>query len=189
MKVNDFSEILMEDPIIAGIKDDEGLQSVIKSNRKVVFVLYGDILNITEIVQKLKLNNKIVFVNVDLIDGFSQKEIVVQYLKKYSQLDGILSAKVSMIKIAKSEGLLAIHRSFLIDSFAFHNLDKQVDNSHPDFIEVLPGCIPTVISWIIEKITIPIIAGGLVCTKEDVIAALSAGAFAISSTNPEVWNM
>ena len=35
----------------------------------------------------------------------------------------------------------------------------------------------------------PIIAGGLISDKESVMAALSAGAIAVSSTNHEVWKM
>ncbi|WP_352427367.1 glycerol-3-phosphate responsive antiterminator, partial [Enterocloster asparagiformis] len=36
---------------------------------------------------------------------------------------------------------------------------------------------------------IPIIAGGLIADKEDVMNALEAGALAISSTNQKVWLM
>jgi glycerol uptake operon antiterminator len=35
----------------------------------------------------------------------------------------------------------------------------------------------------------PVIAGGLISDKEDIISALGAGAIAVSSTNPAVWNM
>ncbi|NLM61842.1 MAG: glycerol-3-phosphate responsive antiterminator, partial [Clostridiales bacterium] len=35
----------------------------------------------------------------------------------------------------------------------------------------------------------PIIAGGLISDKEDIITALAAGAIAISSTNHDVWFM
>ncbi len=35
----------------------------------------------------------------------------------------------------------------------------------------------------------PIIAGGLISDKESVVAALSAGAIAVSSTNHGVWEM
>ena len=34
---------------------------------------------------------------------------------------------------------------------------------------------------------VPVIAGGLISDKEDIIAALDAGAAAISSTNPAIW--
>lgn len=186
---NHLYEILEDNPIIAGIKDEKGLEVVLKSDCEIVFILYGSIINIAEIVCKIKDAGKTAFIDVDLIDGFSTKEVVVEYLKQYTKADGVLSAKASMIKTAKAYNFLTIHRLFLIDSFSFHNISKQVRISQPDCIEVLPGCMPKVISWIIEKINIPVIAGGLVCEKEDVIAALKAGATAISSTNIDIWSI
>ena len=35
----------------------------------------------------------------------------------------------------------------------------------------------------------PVVAGGLIEEKEDVVAALAAGAVAGSATNPAVWDM
>lgn len=35
----------------------------------------------------------------------------------------------------------------------------------------------------------PVLAGGLIADKEDVMAALRAGAMAISTTNQQVWLM
>lgn len=186
---DNFLGILQDNPIIAGIKDSTGLEAVLESDCKIVFILYGSILDIGEIVRKIKNSGKMAFINVDLLDGFSSKEIVVKYLKQHTQADGILSSKASMIKAAKAQGFFTIHRFFLIDSFSFHNLDKQIEISRPDCIEILPGCVPKVITWVMEKIDIPLIAGGLVCEKDDVVAALRAGASAISSTNMEVWSM
>ena len=40
-----------------------------------------------------------------------------------------------------------------------------------------------------KELRVPIIAGGLISDKEDVMAALKAGAIAISSTNESVWEM
>jgi len=186
---NDLYTILQENPIIAGIKNDEDLSMVLDSECKIVFILYGDLLNIDSIVQKIKERGKMAFINVDLLEGFSNKEVVVKYLRLHTKADGILSSKASMVKAAKSYGFFTVHRFFLIDSFSFHNLDKQIEISQPDSIEIMPGCMPKVISWVLKKIDIPVIAGGLVCEKDDVIAALKAGAIAISSTNTEVWSM
>ena len=38
-----------------------------------------------------------------------------------------------------------------------------------------------------EKLSVPVIAGGLISDKEDIIAALDAGATAISTTKEELW--
>jgi glycerol uptake operon antiterminator len=184
-----FYDLMEENPIIAGIKDDAGLEAVLNSDCKITFILYGNVLNIGEIVRKVKDSGKMAFINVDLLDGFSHKEIVIQYLKEHTKVDGILSSKAVMLKAAKAQRLLTIHRFFLIDSFSFHSLEKQIEISRPDCIEILPGCMPKVITWVMKKINIPLIAGGLVCEKDDVVAALKAGATCISSTNPDVWSM
>ena len=183
-----LQNILEENPVIAGIKDDRGLEAVLVSDCRIVFILYGNILNIADIVRKIKASGKMPFINVDLLEGVSHKEIVVQYLKEHTKADGILSSKAAMIRAARTQGFYTVHRFFLIDSFSFHNMDRQIDISQPDCIEILPGCMPKVISWVIEKFAIPVIAGGLVCEKDDVVAALKAGAIAISSTNTTVWN-
>ncbi len=184
---NRFLNAVEENPIIAGIKDNKGLEKAIQSDCNVVFILYGNILNIGEIVQKIKEHGKLAFIHVDLLDGSSHSEVVVSFLKKHTHADGIISTKASMIKAARSHGFYTIHRFFLIDSMTFHNIDKQIAASNPDCIEILPGCMPKVIGWVMKKVNVPLIAGGLVCEKEDVVAALKSGATAISSTNSDVW--
>lgn len=184
---NNLQEILEDNPVIASVKDDTNLEEALISDCSIVFILYGNVLNISEIVKKIKDRGKMAFINVDLLEGFSAKEVVIQFLKQQTQVDGILSSRVSMIKAAKSHGFITIHRFFFIDSFSLNNLDKQVEISKPDYLEILPGW-PKLITWTREKTNIPIISGGLICLKEDAIAALKAGAIAISSTNKEVWS-
>ncbi len=186
---NRFFSLIEENPSIAGIKDDAGLRLVLQSDCKVVFVLFGNVMNINGIVHKLKEHGKMVFINVDLIDGFSSREIVLEFLKQHTLADGILSSKATMIKAAKALNLFTIHRFFLIDSFSYRNLAKQAEISRPDCIEIMPGCMPKVIGWVVDSITLPVIAGGLVCDQDDAEAALKAGARAVSSTNPVVWSL
>jgi glycerol uptake operon antiterminator len=185
---NQLDAILDNQPIIPALKDDAGLEAVLASDCEIVFILYGNVVTIAEIAQKIKDSGKMAFINVDLLEGFSNKEIVIQYIKKFTSAEGILSAKASMIKAAKAQGFITVHRLFVIDSFSFKSLDKQIEISQPDYIEVLPGW-PKLISWVMEKTDLPVISGGLICCKEDVVAALKAGATAICSTNPEVWSM
>lgn len=182
-----FLEIIRENPSIPGIKDDDDFRQVLKLPSKVVFVLYGNVMTIPAIVARLKEAGKFVFINVDLIEGFSSRDIVLKYLREHTQADGILSSKAAMVKAAKVHGFCTIHRFFVIDSFSYHNLARQVDLSKPDCVEIMPGCMPRVISWVLKEIRQPLIAGGLVCDREDAEAALRAGAKAVSSTNKDVW--
>ncbi|MBT1004262.1 glycerol-3-phosphate responsive antiterminator [Paenarthrobacter sp. DKR-5] len=184
-----INAILSDHPVIASIKDEDGLRAVLKAPCPVVFVLFGSVMSIRGIVQALKSAGKTVFVDVDLLDGFSSKPVVVDFLKANTQVDGVLSSKAAIVRAAKSAGLLSVHRLFLIDSFSYNSLPKQVSISGADAIEILPGCMPRVISWVCDDIDLPLIAGGLVCDKEDVIAALGAGATAVASSNRDVWLM
>ena len=80
-------------------------------------------------------------------------------------------------------------RVFLIDSMALETLKTQTYHFRPDFVEVLPGVMPKVIRRLRKSIKSPIIAGGLISDKEDVMTALAAGATSVSTTSREVWKM
>jgi len=183
-----LNDILDDNPVIPAIKNEAGLDAVLNADSQIVFILYGSILNIADMIEKITASGKMAFVNIDLLEGFASKEIVVQYIRKNTQARGILSSKAQMIKAAKEMGFYTVHRLFIIDSFSFDNLGKQIAISQPDYLEILPGW-PRLISWVMETTNIPIISGGLICCKEDIIAALKAGARAICSTNPEVWSL
>lgn len=184
-----IAQLLKQHPIIASVKDADSLNLALESDCKIISVLYGNICNIGSIVQRIKKTNKYAFIHVDLLDGTSNKDIVINFLKIVTEADGIISTKASMVKAAKAQGFYCIHRLFILDSISFHSIDKQVAQSNPNCIEILPGCMPKVLRWIAEKVNLPIIAGGLVCDREDAISALNAGAIAISTTNTRVWQL
>lgn len=183
----EFREALEDSPIIAAIKDDDGLKKCINSDSRVIFILYGDICGISDIVTTVKSSGKIALVHLDLITGLSAKEIAVDFIKKYTQADGIITTKPNLIKRARELELYTILRLFLIDSMAYENIDRQVKNSKPDLIEVLPALMPKIVSKVCKISSTPVIAGGLVSDKEDIMALPQAGVISISSTNEDIW--
>ena len=191
-KMREFYEIVEENPVIAAVKDEEGVETCCTMEEvKVIFVLYGDICSIPGIVKRIKEAGKTALVHIDLITGLSAKEAAVDYIKNSTSADGILSTKPLMIQRAKELSMYAVLRYFVIDSMAIksiENLDRQ-RGKKPDFIEVMPGVMPKVIRNICRSSRIPVIAGGLIADKEDVMGALEAGAVAVSSTNRSVWEL
>ena len=183
----EFKEALEDSPIIAAIKDDEGLKKCVTSDSRVIFILYGDILTIPDIVDTVKAAGKLAMVHIDLITGLSSKEIAVDFLKKYTKADGIITTKPNLIKRAKELDFHTILRVLLLDSMAYENIDRQVKSAKPDVIEVLPALMPKIVSKVCKLSPAPVIAGGLVSEKEDVMTLLQAGAISISSTNENVW--
>lgn len=76
---------------------------------------------------------------------------------------------------------------FVIDSAAYENVEKCTKAIRPDCVELMPGVMPKVIRQMAETLSVPVIAGGLISDKEDIIAALDAGAASISTTKEELW--
>lgn len=185
-----FYEAVEENPIIAAVKNLDDLQTCCSlEDIKVVFILFGDVCSIQEIVQQIKDAGKVAMVHVDLISGLGSKEIVVDFIQKNTEADGIISTKAALIRRGKELGMYTVLRYFLLDSMAYESIRQQQNSVKPDFIEVLPGVMPKVIGKVCKMSKTPIIAGGLISDKESVMAALSAGAIAVSSTNHEVWKL
>ena len=189
----EFYEAVEANPVIAAVKNDAGLQAAVEMEEiQVIFVLYGDVCTIPEILERIKVAGKKAMVHIDLIAGLSAKEISVEFIARQTRADGIITTKPALVRRAQELGIFAVLRFFVIDSLALkniENLEMQCGTSRPDFIEVLPGVMPKVLGRIAKVSRIPMIAGGLITEKEDVIAALSAGAIAVSSTNQDVWNL
>jgi glycerol-3-phosphate responsive antiterminator len=183
----EFQEALEDSPIIAAIKDEEGLKRCKESDSRVIFILYGDICSISDIVAEVKAAGKIAMVHLDLVTGLAAKEIAVDFIKKYTQADGIITTKPALVKRAGELSLYTILRLFVIDSMAYENIERQLKNTHPDLIEILPALMPKVVARICKLSNTPVIAGGLVSDKEDVMELLDAGVMSVSSTNPAVW--
>lgn len=185
----DLKETLLQNPIIAAIRSDESLKNVLNSNVKIVFVLYGDIMKIKSICSTLKANGKIVFLHVDLIDGIKCDDAGICFLKKYIDIDGIITTKNNSIKHAKKYGLKTIQRIFVIDSLSLKTGIKNICDNEPTAVEVLPGVANKIIHSMQSKITVPIIAGGLIKTKQDIIDSLGAGAIAVSTSDSKLWDL
>ncbi len=188
--MNHFYDIVEGNPMIAAVKDEKGLEKSCKMEEiRVIFVLFGDICTIGSIVERIKAAGKTALVHIDLVTGLSSKEITVDFIKEHTQADGIITTKLMLVHRAKELSMYTVLRFFVIDSMALksiESLEKQ-KGGRPDFIEVLPGVMPKVLKKICGLSRIPVIAGGLIADKEDVMGALDAGAVAVSTTNQDVW--
>ena len=189
----EFIQKLEANPVIAAIKDDSGLEKAIETECEIIFILYGDICTIPQIVSSVKSAGKIAMVHLDLITGLNNtKEISVDFIKNSTQADGIITTKGNLIGRAKELGLYTVLRYFVIDSMALVNIEKQDRHgiSQPDVIEILPGIVlPKIIKRVRDVSRVPVLAGGLISDRDDVMNALNNGVLAVSTTNQEVWKL
>ena len=159
-------------PVIAAVKNEQDLAAALESECEVVFFLFGTILSIAGLVQRVKAAGKVALVHADLVEGLGNREIAVDALKALCVPDGIISTRPPLVRRARHLKLITVQRAFILDSMSISSLAGQLSVGKPDFIEVLPGIMPRVITEISERYATPVIAGGLIKYKDDVLAAL-----------------
>ncbi len=184
-----FNDLLIENPIIGAIRNDTQLKRILKSNLNIVFLLYGTVLSIPGIVKKLTDSGKIVFIHLDMIDGLKNDEAGICYVKEKTSTYGIITTRPNSVKYAKEQSLYTILRLFIIDSKSLATGIKNAEEYKPDAIEVMPGASSKIINTVLKSIKLPIIAGGLIDTKEEVITSIRSGAIAISTGSENIWTM
>jgi glycerol uptake operon antiterminator len=127
--------------------------------------------------------------HVDMIQGLKSDDFSTEYICQEYKPYGLISTKSSVILKAKQKGVIAVQRVFLIDSHALEKSYKLIEKTRPDYIEVLPGAMPWMIKEVKDRVNIPIFAGGLIRTHEEVKNALDAGASAITTSKRDLWEI
>lgn len=181
-------ELLEQSPVLPAVKDEATLEPALACESRLLFLLGGDLLTIQSRIQRVHDAGKCAIVHADLVNGLALKEIAVDWLQQQGA-DGIISTRPHLIRRGRELGLLTVLRFFAIDSKAVGNLQKETEMVTPDVIEILPGTLPRVMEKLTARLPIPLIAGGLLCDKSDVMAALNAGALCVSTSDENLWKI
>lgn len=184
---NVFVNSLKNSPIIAGVKEFSDLEKALESNCEVIFLLCGNIFNLKECVKKAKENKKIIFIHVDLVEGFSRDSVALKYISEEIKPDGIISTKNNLLKVAKSLGMLTVQRIFIIDSLSIETAIKASQAINPDAIEIMPGIMPRITKQISCSLEVPVIVGGLISFEDEIKKALESGAQGVSTSSKLLW--
>lgn len=187
MKTKELLDQLEAYPIIAAVRDEEGMAEALTSPVKVIFLLSGTLSNIRSRINKVKESGKAVFVHLEMMEGLSKDQAAVEFLHMEMKPTGILTTKPNLIQKARSLGLVTIQRLFMLDSLSIQTGVKMVNINRPDLIEIMPAIIPKVMVRVKKEITLPIIAGGMVETKEEIIELLKVGVTAVSTSKTDLW--
>lgn len=173
--------------VCAAVRTKEDFEYSLKSAVDVVFLLYSNIMTMKTYIDKAHDAGKIIFIHMDFVEGIGKDRAGMAYLKSIG-VDGILTTKTNMIRPAKDLGLITVQRFFIVDS---HSVDTAVESiriAKPDVVEIMPGVVEKKIKEFAEKVSMEILAGGLIEFKEDVDTAIEAGATAVSTADRELWN-
>jgi glycerol uptake operon antiterminator len=178
----------MEQKILPASTNMKEFERFLKGSYKIGIFLDMHIAQIKHISRMAKELDKKMIYHIDLIHGIKHDEFATEYICQEFKPYGLISTKANVIQKAKQNGVVAVQRMFLIDSHAIEKSYKLIKKAQPDFLEVLPGAMPKMITEVKEQVNIPIFAGGLIRTTEDVLAALNAGATAITTSKCELWD-
>ena len=188
MYYNDQTEIYFWNPIIAAVRDGKFLQQAIDSDVTSIFLLTGSLLDVDKTVTLCRERQKFIFIHTDLIEGLGNDFGGIKYIAERVKPDGLISTRNNVIKSAKELGIYTIQRYFCVDSLAIHTGIKTIEQTNPDAVEILPGVIPRAVKQIGSCVRKPILTGGMVVSKEDVLASLNSGAVGVSTSCLKLWN-
>ncbi|BFT73959.1 glycerol-3-phosphate responsive antiterminator [Paenibacillus sp. P36] len=184
-----FFERLSTHRMVASIKEPKQIEIALSLKHQLsgVFLLTGHIGVIKGYVDLFNKHQLPVFLHLEKIGGLSTDSYGMDYLAKVIKPTGIITTKTNVVKTAKKMGLLAIQRFFLVDTEGVENIFKSLAQVEPDIIEVMPARIPQMIGEIKKFTTLPIITGGLVYERSQVMDGFKHGATAVSASKTDLW--
>ncbi len=158
-------------------------------NAPSLIILFGDINTLPEILQRAEAAGKLLLIHLDLLDGVGRDRAGILFLAKLG-VKGLVTTKPQLGKMASQEGMRVIQRMFLLDSESLRTGIHILKGFRPDAIEALPASTPASVLAELQAATdVPILAGGLVRSAEDVNRAIANGACAVSASQRELWNL
>ena len=187
MTTQEILDIMIENPIIAACRSEKTLDEALKTDVKIVFMLSSTIGEVKRQCEKVVAAGKLVFLHVDLVEGLRPDAVGIRYIAETVKPTGIITTKGPCIKMAHDAGMFAIQRVFMLDSASMRSGVQNAATCKPDFVEILPGMCLRAIEKGGAQMSTPIIAGGFIESREDVIATLKAGAVAASSSCSAIW--
>ncbi len=173
--------------IIAAVKGDDSFEEALTSPCRHVFLLKANINTAKQMVERCHNAGKRVYIHIDLAEGFGKDEASLQYISREVKPDGIISTRINVIRIARDLGLKTVFRVFLIDAQSMELALINIEKTHPDFVELMPGIAYEAIKTLKERSEANVIAGGFLRTRENLDSAFEVGAFACSTSNLSLW--
>lgn len=175
----------MEHRVICAVKDDL-FETALSAAGEWIFDLSPDISNVKERAELCHKVGKKYFIHFDLTAGIGKDKSGMTFVK-CAGVDGIISTRVNVIKLAKELRLFTVQRFFIVDSHSIETTVEGIRSAKPDTVEIMPGTISKVIKSLMQSTKAPIIAGGLIETEKEISDAISAGAVAVSTSRTELW--
>ena len=172
--------------IIAAARSNDELLAAVGSKAEIIFMLAPNIADLKKQADAVHKAGKKMFIHLDLAEGIGKDEYGIRFAKEQG-VDGIISTRTNIIKLAKKENLFTVQRFFAVDSQSVLTAVETAKASKADMIEIMPGTVTKVINKLKKELEMPIVAGGLIETAKEIEEAILCGATAVSTGKREFW--
>lgn len=183
-----WDQLVGRSRIIAAVRRDDKLAMALDSPVEIVYLLYGNPVNLGRMVASVRKRGKLPFVNADLLQGLSRDASAVEFLA-HCGAAGIISTHHETLRAARAQGLISVLRTFTIDTAAVDAGRRFLTNFQPDAMELLPAVAAPLVVPRMRTIhpSLRIIAGGLVDNMQTITQLIDARIDAVSVGDPALW--
>lgn len=174
----------------AAIRRDDDLAEALKNERvRTLFFLKGNIVTLPSLIKRVKAAGRYSLVHLDLMEGVGRDQAGINFLARLG-VDGVISTRPELLRLGQKEKLVVVQRIFILDSEALKTSVRAALAVKPDAVEILPATVPAyVVANLRESLRIPVLAGGLLLTEDDVRETLKKGVDMISTSRKNLWSV
>ncbi len=183
-----IQQYLARNQVVPAVRDLTRLKAALLLHPSFIIVFSPVIDLVEEMAQQARAADVLLLIHADMMEGIASDAAGLRFLAQRG-VAGVATTRTHTMTLAHQAGLLVTFRAFLIDSAALVTVAKIVERNHPDIVEALPAPILAYLPpHYITDLDVPVLAGGLIRSREDIDAALAAGAAAVSTSNEKLWS-
>ncbi|MHB7569039.1 glycerol-3-phosphate responsive antiterminator [Citrobacter braakii] len=186
--IKNLGVLLARHPIIMAIYGIEQLKTALSSKAEVCIIANIDLIKLQTVIELLSKAGKYVIVNIDSCNGLSQDKGGIDYVAETGAM-GLLSTRLQTVQRAKKCGLVTMQKIFVTDRSTWLRSLKAVEQSEPDYVQLMPAQMLPLLSQADRNVLPPIVASGFVCNEEHAQTAMLHGAIAVSSSDSALWDV
>lgn len=182
--------LLRVHPVIPALRSLADTSAAAAAPSRVVYLLAAGLSTLDEYLHVLRAQDKEVLINLDLFAGLSRHTEAVAYLAA-SGCSGIISTHTDVLNIARSHGLYAVQRTFMIDSDSVSSCMRSLRRFVPDALEILPAPVaPRLLPAMRNDFPgVAAVGGGLISGLQEADSLIAQGLDAVSTGNPNFWSI
>ncbi|WP_413595162.1 glycerol-3-phosphate responsive antiterminator [Citrobacter youngae] len=186
--IKNLGVLLARQPVIMAIYGIEQLKTALSSKAEACIIANIDLIKLHPVIELLSKAGKYVIVNIDSCNGLSQDKGGIDYVAETGAM-GLLSTRLQTVQRAKKCGLVTMQKIFVTDRSTWLRSLKAVEQSEPDYVQLMPAQMLPLLSQADRNVLPPIVASGFVCNEEHAQTALLHGAIAVSSSDSALWDI